>query len=210
MKKTFVVASLLAVALAIAPVTSAFARGRHDGGNHRGGLVWGLANAVVATAVAVITLPIAIAAAVAQAPRYCSQGPTFAGTLARTTRRLPLRAITEPLARPRTIPRRRLRNTTDRRRLPRITLHPPQPITRRPRPGCTRHGRPRPITVLRPQRPTMLRARLTTPLVRPTMVHPPATTGRRRIITHVRRTSNAAILDATSDRRSLQPDYSPG
>ena len=79
MKKTFVVASLLAVALAIAPVTSAFARGRHDGGHHRGGLVWGLANAVVATAVAVITAPIAIAAAVAQAPRYYGQGPTFAG-----------------------------------------------------------------------------------------------------------------------------------
>src|ERR1700682_4576296 len=77
MKKTFVVASLLAVAPPIAPVTSAFARGRHDGGHHRGGLVWGLANAVVATAVAVVTLPIAIAAAVAQAPRYYGQGPTF-------------------------------------------------------------------------------------------------------------------------------------
>ena len=66
MKKPVVVTSLVAIALAIAPFTSATAWGRHYGG----GPVWGLANAVVATAVAVVTVPIAILAAVAQAPRY--------------------------------------------------------------------------------------------------------------------------------------------
>ena len=65
MGRTSVVARLLAVALAVAPVTSAIADGRHGGGHHPGNLIWGLADAVVATAVAVISAPIAIVAAVA-------------------------------------------------------------------------------------------------------------------------------------------------
>jgi hypothetical protein len=77
--RTVVVASLLAFALAVAPVTSAFAGGRHNGGYHGGGPIWGFANAVVATAVAVITAPIAILAAVAQAPLYYAPGPAYAG-----------------------------------------------------------------------------------------------------------------------------------
>ena len=72
--RTAVVASLVAFALAVAPA-SAFAGGRH----HGGGLIWGFANAVVATAAAVITAPIAILAAVAHAPPYYAPGPAYAG-----------------------------------------------------------------------------------------------------------------------------------
>src|ERR1700730_943010 len=74
-KRIFAVASLLTVGLAIAPVTSAFARDWHHGGHHGGGPIWGLANAVVATAAAIITAPVAIVAAVAQAPLYYAHGP---------------------------------------------------------------------------------------------------------------------------------------
>ncbi|TMG90016.1 MAG: hypothetical protein E6H73_16060, partial [Betaproteobacteria bacterium] len=73
-----VVVSLLAFALAVAPA-SAFAGGRHHGGHHGGGLIWGFANAVVATAAAVITAPVAILAAVAQAPLHYAPGPAYAG-----------------------------------------------------------------------------------------------------------------------------------
>ena len=75
MKKTF--ASLLALALASVPVTSAVAGGRHHGGYYYGvGPIWGLGHAIVATAAAIITAPIAVLAAVAQAPLYYAQsGP---------------------------------------------------------------------------------------------------------------------------------------
>jgi hypothetical protein len=76
--RTAVVASLLAFVLAVAPAP-AFAGERYHGGHHGGGLIWGFANAVVATAVAVITAPVAILAAVAQAPRYYAPGPAYAG-----------------------------------------------------------------------------------------------------------------------------------
>ena len=58
--RSVVVASLLACALAVAPVTSAFAGGRHGGGHFGGGPILGLAGAVVATAAAIITAPFAI------------------------------------------------------------------------------------------------------------------------------------------------------
>jgi hypothetical protein len=74
--RTAVVASVLAFALAVAPAV-AFAGGRH----HGGGLIFGFANAVVATAVAVITAPVAILAAVAQAPLHYAPGPAYVGAL---------------------------------------------------------------------------------------------------------------------------------
>ena len=77
--RTVLVTSLLAFALAVAPVTSAFAGGRHGGGHYGGGPFWGFAGAIVATAAAVITAPFAIAAAVAQAPLYYPPGPAYAG-----------------------------------------------------------------------------------------------------------------------------------
>ena len=76
--RTAVIASFLAFTLAVAPVTSAFAGGRHGGGHFGGGPIWGFAGAVVATAAAVITAPFAIAAAVAQAPLYYPQEPAYA------------------------------------------------------------------------------------------------------------------------------------
>ena len=88
--RTVLVTSLLAFVLAIAPVMSAAAGGRHGGGHYGGGYYgggghygggpfWGFAGAIVATAAAVITAPIAIAAAVAQAPLYYPPGPAYAG-----------------------------------------------------------------------------------------------------------------------------------
>ena len=78
--RTVAVASLLAFALAVAPVTSAMAWGRHGGGGHYGGgLILGLAGAVVATAAAIITAPIVILDAIAQPPRYYAQGPVYGG-----------------------------------------------------------------------------------------------------------------------------------
>ena len=77
--RTALIACLVASALAVAPVTPAFAWGRHHGGYHGGGPIWGFANAVVVTAAAVITAPIALLAAVAQAPVYYPPGSAYAG-----------------------------------------------------------------------------------------------------------------------------------
>jgi hypothetical protein len=77
---TVAVATLFVCALAAAPVSSAFADGWHHGGHsghYGGGPIWGFANALAATAAAVITAPIAILAAVAQAPLYYPQGPAY-------------------------------------------------------------------------------------------------------------------------------------
>ena len=77
MKKPWVVAALVAVALAIAPITSVYAGGRHNGGYY-GGPLWGLGQVLVATAAAIITAPIAVLAADAQAPLY--YGPAYSGS----------------------------------------------------------------------------------------------------------------------------------
>lgn len=83
--RTVVLASLLGFTLAVAPATSALAWGWHNGANHGGrgyyggGPISGLANAMVATAAAIITAPIAILAAVAQPLLYNEQGPSYAG-----------------------------------------------------------------------------------------------------------------------------------
>lgn len=76
--RTVVVTALLAFALALAPVSSAFAWGRHGGGHYGGGRIWGFPGLVIAAAAAIITAPFAIAAAVAQAPVYYPQGPAYA------------------------------------------------------------------------------------------------------------------------------------
>ncbi|MDE2210158.1 MAG: hypothetical protein KGJ99_10565 [Betaproteobacteria bacterium] len=83
--RTTAVASLLACVLAAAAATPAVAWERHGeghygrGGYYGGGPVWGLANLVVGTVAAVVTAPIAIVAAIAQAPRYYGPGPAYAG-----------------------------------------------------------------------------------------------------------------------------------
>ena len=76
--RTVALASILACALALAPVSSAFAAGRHHGGHFGGGPIFGFAGAIVATAAAIVTAPIAILSAVAQAPYYYyPQGPAY-------------------------------------------------------------------------------------------------------------------------------------
>ncbi len=83
--RTVVLANLLALVLTIAPATSALARGWHDGASHGGrgyyggGPIPGLVNAVVATAAAIITAPIAILAAVAHPLLYNEQEYGYAG-----------------------------------------------------------------------------------------------------------------------------------
>ena len=91
--KALVSGSLLAIALALAPVSSAFADGNHwhgsswhGGSNWHGGYhygvwpVFGVAAAVVGTAAALITLPFAAIAAAANAPYYYGPGPAYAPT----------------------------------------------------------------------------------------------------------------------------------
>ena len=92
-KRAIAIASVLALALAAAPISSAFASDRHHGGyghgggyrgGHGGGYgygygfnpVVGLATALVGAAVAIVTAPIAIVAAVANAPYY-GPGPNY-------------------------------------------------------------------------------------------------------------------------------------
>src|SRR5271169_4032886 len=79
--RTLVVAGVLALALAVLPVPSALAGGPHGGyyrgGYYGGGPLWGLAGAVVATAAAIITAPIAILAAITQPPPYYGPGPAY-------------------------------------------------------------------------------------------------------------------------------------
>ncbi len=83
--RTTAVASLLACVLAAGAATPAVAWERHGGGHYGrggyygGGPIWGLANLVVGTVAAVVTAPIAIVAAIAQAPRYYGPGPAYAG-----------------------------------------------------------------------------------------------------------------------------------
>ena len=87
--KAATIASVLAIALLAAPISSAFANGRHHGaygsyGVYYGGaLALGLASAVVGTAAALITAPIALLAAAAQAPVYYG-GPAPAYPVAPT------------------------------------------------------------------------------------------------------------------------------
>jgi hypothetical protein len=66
-------ARLLAFTLAVAPAMPALA----DGGRHGGGPIRGLTQVIVGTAVAAITLPLVIAAAVAGAPVYEEEGPGY-------------------------------------------------------------------------------------------------------------------------------------
>ena len=92
-KRATAIASVLALALAAAPISSAFASDRHHGGyghgggyrgGHGGGCgygygfnpVVGLATALVGAAAAIVTAPIAIVAAVANAPYY-GPGPNY-------------------------------------------------------------------------------------------------------------------------------------
>jgi hypothetical protein len=78
--RTIAVAGLLAISLAVAPITPAFAWGRHGGGHYGGGPILGLIGAVVATTAYLITAPFAIVAAAAQAPLYYQQGPMYGGS----------------------------------------------------------------------------------------------------------------------------------
>ena len=90
-KRATAIGSVLALALAAAPISSAFASDRHHGGyghgggyrgGHGGGYgygfnpVVGLATALVGAAAAIVTAPIAIVAAVANAPYY-GPGPDY-------------------------------------------------------------------------------------------------------------------------------------
>jgi hypothetical protein len=86
--RTAVLGGALALALMVAPISSAIAGGGHHGGGYgHGGYgyggygygfnpVYGLATALVGVAAAVVTAPIAILAAVANAPYY-GQGPGY-------------------------------------------------------------------------------------------------------------------------------------
>jgi len=78
--RTVAVACLLAITLAVAPVTPAFAWGRHGGGHYGGGPIVGFVGAVVGITAAIITAPIAILASVAQTPFYYPQGPAYGGS----------------------------------------------------------------------------------------------------------------------------------
>jgi hypothetical protein len=72
--KTAALASVLAIALAVVPATSAFAWWRHGGGHLGGGsLFLGLGVA----AAAIVTAPIVIAASVAQAAVYYPPAPVY-------------------------------------------------------------------------------------------------------------------------------------
>ncbi len=74
--KAAFIASVLAMALVAAPISSAFANGRHYGGYggyggyYGGALALGLAGAVVGTAAALITAPFALARSGSAAPVY--------------------------------------------------------------------------------------------------------------------------------------------
>jgi hypothetical protein len=86
--RTAVLGGALALALTVAPISSAIAGGGHHGGGYgHGGYayggygygfnpVYGLATALVGVAAAVVTAPIAILAAVANAPYY-GPGPGY-------------------------------------------------------------------------------------------------------------------------------------
>jgi hypothetical protein len=86
-KRATAIGSILVIALAAAPFSGAFASDRHHGGyGHRGhgghaygygfNPVVGLATALVGAAAAIVTAPIAILAAVANAPYY-GPGPNY-------------------------------------------------------------------------------------------------------------------------------------
>ena len=87
--KALVSGTFLAIALALAPVSSAFAGGPYNGGHgndwHGGYRYYGwgawplvaLTAAVVGTAAAIITAPIAVIANAANAPYYYGPAPTY-------------------------------------------------------------------------------------------------------------------------------------
>jgi hypothetical protein len=87
-KKAAAIGGVLALALAVAPISPAFAGDRHHGGYGHGGghggygygygfnPVVGLATALVGVAAAIVTAPIAILAAAARAPYY-GPGPGY-------------------------------------------------------------------------------------------------------------------------------------